>query len=182
MIIIIIGDTILIPEARKQFFLLMRKNYEKYGYPGLGGWIEALLLLEPGNWTQEAISKRLSKLFPEEDHPTSRASVNRALRILELYGVVVKSGSRKLGYSYHLDFSSNMIINMFQQFILNNASFTKELSTLKEHFNLDSDQTLQTAINMQIEGYTLFSQVLEKFIESITLERSDSENYPVRDE
>ena len=171
----------MIPEARKQFFLLMGKNYEKYGYPGLGGWIEALLLLETNKWTQETISKRLTELFPDEDYPTSRASVNRALRLLELYGVVVKSGTRKLGYSYQLDLNTNMIVNMFQQFISNNAAFTKDLVTLKEEYNLDCDQTLQTAINIQIEGYALFNQVLEKFIESITLERSNSQNYSVRE-
>jgi DNA-binding transcriptional regulator GbsR (MarR family) len=172
----------MIPAARKQFFLLMGKNYEKYGYPGLAGWIEALLLLEPGKWTQETISTRLSELFPEEDRPTSRASVNRALRLLELYGVVVKSGSRKLGYSYQLDFSSNMITNMFQQFIANNTAFTDELATLKGQFDLDCDQALQTAVDLQIEGYSLFNQVLEKFIESLPLERREAENDPVREE
>jgi len=178
----IVGDIIMISEARKQFFIIMGENYEKFGYPSLGGWIEALFMLELGYWTQENISKRLSELFPEADHPTSRASVNRALKLLEIYGVIVKSGSRKLGYRYRLAPNTNMIINMFQQFILNNESFTKELSFLRERYNFDNDQTLEKVVNTQIEGYILFNQILKKVIESITLEGGDLESYPAGDE
>lgn len=172
----------MISDARKQFFIIMGENYEKFGYPSLGGWIEALFMLELGYWTQENISKRLSELLPEADHPTSRASVNRALKLLEIYGVIVKSGSRKLGYRYRLAPSTNMIINMFQQFILNNESFTRKLTSLKEQYNLGNDLTLKKVVDMQIEGYTLFNQILKKVIESFSLEGRDLESSPAGDE
>ncbi|MFQ5819506.1 MAG: hypothetical protein ACE5I5_05925 [Candidatus Heimdallarchaeota archaeon] len=172
----------MISDARKKFFIIMGENYEKFGYPSLGGWIEALFMLELGYWTQENISKRLTELLPETDHPTSRASVNRAIKLLEIYGVIVKSGSRKLGYRYRLAPSANMIINMFQQFILNNESFIKELSFIKEQYNLDNDQTLKKVVDTQIEGYTLFNQILKKVIESFILEKGELESSPTGDE
>ncbi|MFQ6124602.1 MAG: hypothetical protein ACE5R6_08370 [Candidatus Heimdallarchaeota archaeon] len=148
----------------------MGKKYEGFGYPSLGGWIEALLMLELGFWTQENISKRLSELLPEADYPTSRASVNRVLKLLENYGVIVKSSPRRLGYRYRLAPNTNMIVNILQQLISNNESFTKELTFLEERYNLDNDLTLKKVVNMQIKSYSLFNQILKTAIESVTLE------------
>ena len=160
----------MITSARKEFFTILGKNYERYSLPPLCGWIEALLLLQPKDWTQRDISQRLSELFSESDYSTSLSSVNRALKILEDYGAIAKSGSRKLGYTYNLAPSSKVVTNMFLRFISYNDSFIEDLSALKKKRQLEEDSVLQHIIKTQIEGYSVFNQFLKQFIESFELE------------
>jgi len=160
----------MISSARKEFFTILGKNYERYSLPPLCGWIEALLLLEPKDWTQRDISQRLSELFSESDYSTSLSSVNRALKILEDYGAIEKSGSRKIGYTYMLAPSPKMLTNMFLKFISYNDSLIHDLSLLKEDEQFEGDSLLHKVIEAQIEGYTAFTQFLKHFIESLNLE------------
>jgi DNA-binding transcriptional regulator GbsR (MarR family) len=163
------GET-MISDTRKEFFTTLGKNYERYSLPPLCGWIEALLLLEPKDWTQRDLSQRLSELFSDDDYSTSLSSVNRALKILEDYGAIEKSGSRKLGYTYNLASSSKMLTNIFLRFISYNDSFIYDLSVLKKNKQLEDDSVLQNTIEAQIEGYTAFTQFLKQFIETFDLE------------
>jgi hypothetical protein len=158
---------------RKELFKIMGKNYERYSLPPLCGWIEGLLLLEPKDWTQKDISERLSELLSEVKYSTSLSSVNRALKILEDYGVIVKSGSRKLGYTYKLAPSSKVIANMFLRFISYNDSFIEDLLFLKKNLQLKDDLIVQNIIESQIEGYSVFNQFLKQFIESFDLEEEN---------
>ncbi|GAG86448.1 unnamed protein product, partial [marine sediment metagenome] len=89
-------------ELRKDFLTIIGKTYNQYGYPEYCGWVEGLLHLEQREWSQKVISERLSELFPASKYPTSVPSISRALKILEEYGVVEKSGSRKIGYKYRI--------------------------------------------------------------------------------
>ena len=100
---------------------------------------------------------------------TSISSVNRALKVLEDYGTISKSGSRKIGYTYQLAPSSKMIANMLIQFIAYNDSFVKDLSYLKETEDLGSDTTLQKTINLQLKGARLFSQFFKDLLESMDM-------------
>ncbi len=160
------------PDIRKKFLIILGNCYEKYGYPAICGWIEGLLSLERKEWTQKAISRRLTEDFSEIDSPTSLASVNRALKILEAYGIVSKSGSRKLGYIYQVASSSNIMTAMFDNFITANKAVIQELSFLREKFNAKDDKELYDVIEGQIDGYTLFNRILEGIISSFSeLER-----------
>jgi len=160
----------MISNLRKELFKILGKNYERYSLPPLCGWIEALLLLEPKDWTQRDISQRLSELLSEVDYSTSLSSVNRALKILEDYGAIEKFGSRKIGYTYMLAPSPKMLTNMFLKFISYNDTLIHDLALLKEAEQFEGDLLLQNIIEAQIEGYTAFTQFLKHFIESFNLE------------
>ncbi|MHA2371328.1 MAG: hypothetical protein ACXADX_21130 [Candidatus Hodarchaeales archaeon] len=161
----------MISNARKRFITALGNTYALYGYPNLLGWINAILLLEPGRkWAQAEISQKLSAIFIENDHPTSLASVNRALKVLEQYGAVEKSGSRKLGYSYRLAPSSKLLDSMFHQFIAATHAGIEELAQLKLEENLDDDPALQRAIESEIEEGRVWIQILEKMLELIAKE------------
>ncbi|MFX0095685.1 MAG: hypothetical protein ACFFBD_28365 [Candidatus Hodarchaeota archaeon] len=166
----------MLTEARRKFFLIIGNAYEEYGFPHLCGWIEALFMLEPQTWTQKGISERLSELFPESEYPTSVASVNRALKIFETYGYIVKSGSRKLGYTYQLAPSSNMILAMFQRFIILNENFIKELAFFKGNYGLDDDPPLQNTVDLEIEGLTFFNHIIERFLGAMESEIEGEKN------
>lgn len=150
----------------------MGKYYEEFGYPRLCGWIDALLMLEPQDWTQEGISQRLSEIFSETDQPTSLASVNRALKILEKYGTIIKSGSRKLGYKYRAAPSSTILTSMFNQFITTNEKIVRELVELKGVGMGEDDPKLQEIVEFEINGIELFNQLLKNIVTSIETEES----------
>lgn len=158
----------MLTPQRRAFFEIIGKAYSKYGYPPLCGWIEALFRLEPRSntgWTQREISEHLSRLFPESN-PTSLPSVNRALKILESYSMVVKSGSRKIGYTYELAPDSTMLSSMFSQFITVNETLIRELTSLREKESLNADPVLIDAVNVEIMGFEVFNQVLLEMIKA----------------
>ncbi|MFX0117610.1 MAG: hypothetical protein ACFFB3_23905 [Candidatus Hodarchaeota archaeon] len=166
-----LGSIDMTSKARKRFMITLGNTYEQYGYPNLLGWINAILLLEPTRkWTQAEISRKLSEIFLDNDHPTSLASVNRALKVLEQYGAIEKSGSRKLGYSYQLAPSSKLLDSMFQQFIAATHASIEELAQLKREENLDDDPALQWAIKNEIEEGKVWIQLLERMLELIAKE------------
>ncbi|MFX1535834.1 MAG: hypothetical protein ACFFDI_16590 [Promethearchaeota archaeon] len=162
----------MISKTRKKFFILMGKYYEEFGYPRLCGWIDSLLMLEPQDWTQEGISRQLSEIFYDSDQPTSLASVNRALKILEKYGTIIKSGSRKLGYKYRAAPSSTILTSMFNQFITTNEKVIRELMGLKGEREFEDDQKLQEIVEFEINGIELFNQLLKNIVDSIETEES----------
>jgi hypothetical protein len=146
--------------------------YEQYGYPKYCGWIEGLMFLEPQEWTQRGISARLGELFPESKYPTSIPSVNRALKILDTYGVVEKTGSRKTGYHYQIASSTNLGISMLQQLILANRNFIASMKDLLAR-NTKKDVALSRAINAEINGMGVWNRALEKVLESLMREAKD---------
>jgi DNA-binding transcriptional regulator GbsR (MarR family) len=141
--------------------------YDQYGYPAYCGWIEGLMLLEPQEWTQRGLSKRLGELFPESKYPTSVPSVNRALKVLETYGVVEKEGSRKTGYRYQIASSTNLGLSMLQQLILVNRNFIVSMKDISAR-NKKKDQALRKALNAEIKGISIWNDVLEKVLESLS--------------
>ena len=125
------------------------------------------MLLEPQEWTQRGLSKRLGELFPESKYPTSVPSVNRALKVLETYGVVEKEGSRKTGYSYQVASSTNLGFSMLHQLIVANRNFIASMKNISSR-NKKKDQALRKALNVEIKGIRIWNEVLEKVLESIS--------------
>ncbi|MHA1934281.1 MAG: hypothetical protein ACW97A_03275 [Candidatus Thorarchaeota archaeon] len=157
-------------ELRKEFLTIIGHTYDQYGYPEYCGWIEGLLLLEPKEWSQRSITKRLKELFPASKYPTSISSVNRALKILESFGVLEKAGSRKIGYQYRLASSSNLVTSMLHQLIFVNQDFIKKLEVLTTK-SQKSDSELKRAMSYQIKMAQSWNKALELLIESIRDEK-----------
>ncbi|MFW9919707.1 MAG: hypothetical protein ACFFED_08920 [Candidatus Thorarchaeota archaeon] len=147
-------------KLRQEFLYTIGSSYSQYGYPEYCGWIEGLLLLESKEWTQQGIAKRLGEIFPDSKYPTSVSSVNRALKILETYGVVEKTGSRKTGYSYRSLTSSGLVSSMLQQLIVINQEFMKRLEVLQVK-NLEKDTELKNAISYQLEAAQIWNKAIE---------------------
>jgi DNA-binding transcriptional regulator GbsR (MarR family) len=141
------------------------KTYELYGYPELCGWVEGLLMLEPGEWTQQGISSRLSELLPTTK-PTSVPSINRALKILEGYGIVEKTGPRKTGYLYSLVSSQNLVQSMLHQFMTVNQKFLVNLKDLANR-SKKKDPKLLKAVNLEIRAITSWNEAVEMLLESL---------------
>ena len=156
-------------DLRKEFLEIVGNTYDNYGYPEYCGWIEGLLLLEPKDWTQKGISERLSELFPTS---TSVPSVNRALKILESYGVIEKEGSRKIGFRYRLQSSSNLALSMFQQFVTLNQVFIAKLEALKTKTQ-KKDTQLDKAISTEIKMAKLWNRAIEDILEAMQDEQGD---------
>jgi DNA-binding transcriptional regulator GbsR (MarR family) len=159
-------------DLRKEFLETIGKTYETYGYPEYCGWIEGLLMLEQKEWTQHGISDRLKELFPDSKYPTSVPSVNRALKILESYGIILKTGSRKSGYRYNLVSSSNIVSSMFHQLLVVNQDFIKKMEALSSK-NRKVDSDLTKAISSQITMAEIWNRAIEQIIESMQDEQGD---------
>ncbi len=156
-------------DLHKEFLELVGKTYDNYGYPEYCGWIEGLLLLEPKDWTQKGISERLSELFPTS---TSVPSVNRALKILESYGIIEKKGSRKIGFQYRLQSSSNLAFSMFQQFVALNQVFIANLEVLANKTK-KKDPQLDKAISTELKMAKLWNRAVEQVLDSMNDEQGD---------
>jgi DNA-binding transcriptional regulator GbsR (MarR family) len=159
-------------DLRKEFLEIIGKTYDTYGYPEYCGWIEGLLLLEQEDWTQQGISERLKELFPDSKYPTSVPSVNRALKILESYGILLKTGSRKSGYRYRLVSSSNIVSSMFYQLLVVNQDFIGKMEALRSK-NRKADSDLSRAISSQISVAKTWNNVVEQILESMQEEQGD---------
>lgn len=157
------GFSLASNDLRKEFLEIVGKAYDHYGYPEYCGWIEGLLLLEPQEWSQRKLSERLSDLFSTS---TSVPSVNRALKILERYGIIEKAGSRKIGYSYRLHSSSNLVLSMFQQLLSVNHDFIVNLRAL-ETKNKKRDSELHSAIATEITMAKIWERVMEQILASM---------------
>jgi DNA-binding transcriptional regulator GbsR (MarR family) len=149
-------------ELRKEFLMTIGKTYELYGYPEYCGWVEGLLVLEPGEWTQQGISFRLTELLPSTK-PTSVPSINRALKILESYGIVEKTGSRKTGYLYSFVSSQNLVQSMLHQFITVNQNFITRMKDLAARTK-KKDPKLLKAVNLEIKAISSWNRAVEMLL------------------
>ncbi len=160
-------------KARKHFFKILGQQYSLYGYPSILGWIEGLLTLYPEReWTQIETSQELNKIFPEKNNPTSVSTVNRAMKTLEIYGVVIKQGTRKLGYTYKIGSRASYLVKMFEVFLYSTQSYIVDLETLQKEFSLsienkNHDEILIDAVNFHLKGSKILELELEKLISSI---------------
>ena len=160
-------------EARKQFFQILGQQYSLYGYPPILGRIEGLLTLyHKREWTQIEISQELDKIFPEKNDPTSVSTVNRAMKILEIYNVVIKQGTRKLGYTYKIGSRASYLVKMFEVFLHSTQSYIEDLGTLQKEFSLSDEdknhnEILIEAVNFHLRGSKILEFELEKLILSI---------------
>lgn len=152
---------------RTEFLHVMGEAYEKYGYPDYCGWIEGLLLLEPQEWSQRGIADRLRELFPASKYPTSVSSVNRALKMLETYGVVEKAGSRKMGYKYRLLSSSSLVASMLRQLTGVNQEYIRKMEILVSR-DQKGDSDLERAITYQISVARVWNRAVEDLLEAIS--------------
>ncbi|TFH07550.1 MAG: hypothetical protein E4H14_08235 [Candidatus Thorarchaeota archaeon] len=159
-------------ELRKEFLTIIGKTYDHYGYPEYCGWVEGLLQLELGPWSQKSISERLTEIFPASKFPTSVPSINRALKILEEYGVVEKTGSRKTGYQYSSVTSSNLVSSMVQQLMMVNIEFINKLEFLAAK-NKKNDIDLKRASTTQINMARQWNRALELLLESVSSDQGD---------
>ncbi len=155
----------MISPLRAQLYDIFAEYYEEHGIPGLCGWIDTLFLLEPQDlnghqWTQRTIAKRLTDLFPGGKYPTSVSSINRAIKINEKYGTVLKEGTHKTGYTYKATSGAEMIVKIFEGFIDKTNVCIKDLQQLMEKCQ-DSDPTLKQFLEEQIFGYNAYVQLLE---------------------
>ncbi len=154
-------------KLRQEFLRTIGLSYSQYGYPEYCGWIEGLLLLETKDWTQQAIAKRLTEIFPDSKYPTSVSSVNRALKILETYGVIEKTGSRKTGYRYRMLTSSGLVASMLQQLVMINNEFMQRLVALQGK-ELEKDKELKRAITYQMEAAQIWNKAVEELMVSFS--------------
>jgi DNA-binding transcriptional regulator GbsR (MarR family) len=154
-------------KLRIEFLRAIGESYTKYGYPDYCGWIEGLLLLEPQEWSQQGIADRLSEFFPASKYPTSISSVNRALKMLEGYGVIERAGSRKTGYKYRLLSSSSLVASMLQQLIIINQDFIRTMEGL-ESKDKKRDADLDRAISYQISVARVWNSAVEDLLEAIS--------------
>lgn len=154
-------------KLRKEFLVILGDTYDEYGYPNFCGWVEGLLLLEAHEWTQKEISSRLRQLLPDSKYPTSLSSINRALKILEDYGVIERSGSRKIGYKYRLGSSSSLLVSMLQWSITVNQNLIRKLETLMAK-NIEADRELKNAVLYQVNGAKSWNQLFEGLLQSIS--------------
>lgn len=159
-------------ELRKEFLIIIGKTYDHYGYPEYCGWVEGLLQLEDRRWSQKSISDRLTEIFPATKYPTSVPSVNRALKILEEYGVVEKTGSRKSGYEYSVINSSNLVSSMVHQLMMVNTDFIGKLEILASK-NKKKDSDLKRATAIQIKMAHQWNRALELLLESISSDKGE---------
>ncbi len=152
----------MISPLRERLFDIFASYYEEYGIPGLCGWIDTLLLLEPNEqqWTQQSISKRLTDFFPNGKYPTSVSSINRAIRINEKYGTVLKKGTHKTGYTYAAATGTEMIAKIFEGFIEKTNLCLNDLHLLLDKCQ-NKDPTLKSILEEQIFGYNAYVQLLE---------------------
>ncbi|MFW9793668.1 MAG: hypothetical protein ACFFEE_05175, partial [Candidatus Thorarchaeota archaeon] len=111
------------------------------------------------------ISSRLSELLPSTK-PTSVPSINRALKILESYGIVEKTGSRKTGYLYSLVSSKNLVYSMLHQFLIMNQNFISNMKDLAARTK-KKDSELLRAVNLEIEAITTWNRAVEMILESL---------------
>ncbi|MFX0108845.1 MAG: hypothetical protein ACFE7R_11210, partial [Candidatus Hodarchaeota archaeon] len=121
-------------------------------------------------WTQKGISTRLSELVPDSKYPTSIPSVNRALKVLETYGVVQKTGSRKTGYRYQIASGTNLGISMLHQLIAVNRNFITSMKNISAR-NRKKDSALKRALNAEIRGMGIWNDALEKVLENLSGEK-----------
>jgi hypothetical protein len=154
----------MISASRKELFDIFAKYYEEYGIPRLSGLIDTLFLFEPldlhgSKWTQRSISRRLADFFPNGKYSIS--SINRAIKINEKYGTVVKEGSHKTGYTYTATSGIEMISKIFEGFIEKNDVCINELQQLQNK-SQDTDPLLKKILEEQIFGYIFYGKVLEK--------------------
>jgi hypothetical protein len=127
------------------------------------GWIEGLLHLEKGVWSQKTISERLEAIFSEPQYATSVPSVNRAMKILETYGVVSKTGSRKMGYTYTLTPASSLTSTMLSQMIAMYEDFIDRMKEIRKQAAEDRD--LQRAVKNQVRAAEEWNRVIGKALE-----------------
>jgi len=159
-------------ELRKEFLTIIGKTYDHYGYPEYCGWVEGLLQLEDGEWSQKSISDRLTEIFPASKYPTSVPSINRALKLLEEYGVVEKTGSRKTGYRYSAITSSNLVSSMVHQLMMVNNDFISKLEFLTAK-NKKKDTDLKRATTLQITTARQWNRALQLLLESASSNQGD---------
>ena len=164
MLVFLEGISMVSP-LRRKLFDIFAKYYEEYGIPGLCGWIDTLFLFEPQDpngrqWTQRTISKRLTELLGKGRYPTSVSSVNRALKINEKYGTVLKEGTHKAGYAYKATTGTEMIEKIFEGFIEKTNICLDDLKNLLNECH-KTDPSLKSILEEQILGYEAYVQLLE---------------------
>ncbi|MFW9908935.1 MAG: hypothetical protein ACFFEF_10200 [Candidatus Thorarchaeota archaeon] len=136
-------------ELRIEFLQTLSEMYKKYDYPDYCGWIEGLLLLEPDEWTLDRISKRLSEMLPASENPVLNSEISKALKTLESYSVIEKTGSEESGYQYRLVSSSSLVSAMLQRVIIVNQGFVRRMKDLAAK-DLKDDTDLEQAISMYL--------------------------------
>ena len=105
------------------------------------------------------------EIFPNPEYPTSVSSISRAIRINLQYGTVIRKGTRKSGYTYHLPSDAEIMTAMFQNFIDMNNNFLGKLLQFKA-LEIKNDDVLLKAVEFQIKGVEIFNQILEGVLDS----------------
>jgi DNA-binding transcriptional regulator GbsR (MarR family) len=164
----------MVDKARKKFIEAHGRYYYELGYPKLCGWIEGILATEIRNinWTQQRITSELTKIFHKEDKATSLSSVNRALKILEKYGLIKKSGTRKEGYFYILAAGENYIQKMFNTFLKANENYIKSLETLLSMQEINQKEYKPT-VSMYLSFTQIFNSEFQLLIERMVKNLED---------
>ena len=155
-------------DKRREFYIMMGKSYSDFGFPDIFGWIEALLSFNKLEMTQHEMSNELSKVFDNPDTPTSVSSINRALKIMEQYKIIQKTGSRKIGYKYcrnpNYEISSSVIVGVLES----SEKSLQRYSKLKNIIENTDDTELLEELNIQIEGFSFLIEILEERLSTLT--------------
>ncbi|MHA1991108.1 MAG: hypothetical protein ACW981_08610 [Candidatus Hodarchaeales archaeon] len=161
----------MISPERKELFKLNAQFYEDHGLPGLSGWIDTLLILEPLNpasqpWTQKSLSERLTTLFPKRQYPTSVPSINRVIKINENYGTIERKGNHKDGYTYWPKTGYDVIISVFENFVSRTEYYISKMKGLKKETQ-KNDEKFTEILQEQILGYEIYKQMLELVLDQV---------------
>ena len=150
----------MIEDIRKNYLEILGKTYIEYSFPQIVGWIEGVLTLEDKPLNQTEISKKISEIIRKEDAPSSISSVSRALKIMESYGVVIKKGSRKIGFTYQIVKESAFIEGFLKNFINISLKWMNEISELQNNAKKKNDLSLVNAIETYIRCSKLIAEVM----------------------
>ncbi|MHA1974264.1 MAG: hypothetical protein ACTSW1_14790 [Candidatus Hodarchaeales archaeon] len=153
-------------EIRKKFYNTLGIYYRKFGYSKLCGIIEGIITLhDKRDWTQKELSSSIKQIFPNE--AASISSVNRALKILESFGVIEKEGSHKIGYTYKMTSSSSYLLNMFEFFIKSNREYIESLESILRSMPKREDTILEETLSSHISACKILEDEYKKTLESL---------------
>lgn len=163
-------------DLRSKYFKILGDTYKEYGFPPLCGWIEGLLALEGKELMQAEISEKLTEIL-HENAATSISSVNRAIKTLESYGSVVKTGNPKIGFKYGINATPELFEIFLQNFLNINRRNLRILKKLKKKAVEVNDTKLINGLDFEIRYGDLMANFLSEskklFKEHLNKERKD---------
>jgi len=148
---------------RRKFVEMIATIMEEFRLTPIYGWIEGILRLENKDLTQREISDKLSEILKDDHYATSLTSVNRALNSMENENLIIRKGSRRVGYRYSFNKVSGTLIGLFENLLSKNTKLNQNLQIFKKQVLETNDKSLLNGIEIELT----YSQTLMKFYQKI---------------